>query len=137
MAIPILLQAPQSSLGSLKDLKGQAVVLEFWATWCGPCVQGIPAMNKMVEAFDGRPVRFISVTSEPSEQIEDFLRTHPMKAWIGIDSEGKAERAFRVHGIPAIFVIDQYGRIWHKVSPMFFYKSDVEDAINAPPPQVK
>ena len=124
-----------TSLGSLKELKGDAVVLEFWATWCGPCVEGIPAMNKMVEAFKDRPVRFISVSNENREKVEAFLQKHEMKAWIGIDNEAASERAFGVHGIPAIFVIDQYGRIWHNVSPSFFYKSDVEDAINAKPPE--
>jgi len=133
-AIETLLQAPMTSLSSLKDLNGDAVVLEFWATWCGPCVEGIPGMNKMVDSFQGRPVRFISVTDEPRETVESFLRDHPMKAWIGLDPSRSVFSAFKVKSRPELYVIDPYGRIWHKLHPSFFYKSDVEDAINAPAP---
>jgi thiol-disulfide isomerase/thioredoxin len=134
VSVPTLLQAPRESLSSLRELN-QAVVLEFWATWCGPCIEGIPKMNRMVSDFRGRPVTFISVTNESREKVEEFLKKHEMMAWIGLDPSGAAEKAFGVHGIPAIFVIDRYGRIWHKLSPSFFYKSDVEDAINAKPPE--
>jgi thiol-disulfide isomerase/thioredoxin len=133
-AVKALLQADRPALASLKDLGGQAVVLEFWATWCGPCRETLPSMNKMIDSFAGRPVRFISVTDEPRETVEAFLKTHPMKAWIGLDDDDKIHAAFQVKSIPQLFVIDRYGRIWHKLDPMFFYKSDIEDAINAPAP---
>lgn len=134
IGIETLLQAPMSSLQSLKELKGQAVVLEFWATWCGPCVAGIPGMNKMVDSFQGRPVRFISVTDERREVVEAFLKEHPMKAWIGLDPGRRVFSVFKVRTRPELYVIDPYGRIWHKLHPSFFYKSDVEDAIKAPAP---
>jgi thiol-disulfide isomerase/thioredoxin len=109
-------------------------VLEFWATWCGPCREAIPSMNKMIESFAGRPVRFISVTDEPRETVEEFLKANPMKAWIGLDEDRAIHEAYDVKTIPALFVIDRYGRIWHKLDPTFFYKSDIEDAIDAPAP---
>jgi thiol-disulfide isomerase/thioredoxin len=134
-AFGTVLQAPISSLKSLKDLQGQTIVLEFWATWCPPCVAGIPKMNSMVEAFQGRPVTFLSVTDERREDVERFLKSHPMKAWIALDPSRAASRAYGVRGIPAIFVIDRFGRIWHKLEPTFFWKSDIEDALNAAEPK--
>jgi len=134
VGIGALLQAPQASFASLKEFRGQVVVLEFWATWCGPCIELLPHMNKMVESFAGRPVRFISVTDESREAVEFFARTHPMKAWIGLDPGGASFKAFGVDSRPQVFVIDPYGRIWIKIHPSFLYKSDIEDALKAPPP---
>ena len=134
-SIGTLLQAPHASIASLKEFRGEVVVLEFWATWCGPCVELLPHMNKMVEAFAGRPVRFISVTDETREPVEAFLKTHPMKAWIGLDPEGAVFKAFGVTSRPEVFVIDPYGRIWIKIHPSFLYKSDIEAALSAPPPE--
>lgn len=132
--IDAVLQAPVAAIPTLKDFRGQVVVLEFWATWCGPCVELIPHMNRMVAAFAGKPVRFISVTDEPRAVVEDFLKTHEMKAWIGLDPRRKAFSAFKVDSTPSLFVIDPYGRIWIKVHPSFLYKSDIQHALDAPPP---
>jgi thiol-disulfide isomerase/thioredoxin len=136
IAIGALLQAPRPSFSSLQEFRGEVVVLEFWATWCGPCVELLPHMNKLVQSFEGRPVRFISVTDETREAVEAFTKTHPMKAWIGLDPAGAAFKAFGVDSRPQVFVIDPYGRIWIKIHPSFLYKSDIEDALKAPPPSV-
>lgn len=134
VGIEALLQATQGSAKSLSEFRGQVVVLEFWATWCGPCLELLPHMNKMVGAFEGKKVRFISVTDEPRPAVEAFLAKHPMKAWIGLDPRGEAFEAFHVDSRPEVFVIDPYGRIWLKIHPSFLYKSDIEDALKAPPP---
>jgi thiol-disulfide isomerase/thioredoxin len=134
IGVPALLQSSKASFSSLKEYRGQVVVLEFWATWCGPCVELLPHMNKMVEAFAGKPVRFISVTDESREAVEAFVKTHPMRAEIGLDPQEKAFRAFGVRSRPEVYVIDPYGRVWIKVHPSFLYKSDIEGALNAPAP---
>jgi thiol-disulfide isomerase/thioredoxin len=133
-AVAALLQAPRTSFASLKEFRGEVVVLEFWATWCGPCVQLLPHMNKLVESFAGRPVRFLSVTDETREPVEAFMKTHPMKAWIGLDPDGAVFKAFDVRSRPEVVVIDPYGRIWIRIHPSWLYKSDIEDALKAPPP---
>lgn len=134
MGVPVVLQAPRASLPKLSDLRGQVVVLEFWATWCGPCLDLLPHMNKMVDAFAGRPVRFLSVTDEPRADVEAFLAKHPMKAWIGLDEERKVFEAFAVDSRPQVYVIDPYGRIRLKIHPSWLYKSDIEAALAAAPP---
>jgi thiol-disulfide isomerase/thioredoxin len=134
IGVPALLQSTKPSFASLKEYRGQVVVLEFWATWCGPCVELLPHMNKMVDAFAGRPVHFISITDETRAAVETFMKTHPMKAEIGLDPREAAFRAFNVRSRPEVYVIDPYGRVWIKVHPSFLYKSDIEEALNAPPP---
>lgn len=134
VGVPTLLQSSKTSFASLKEYRGQVVVLEFWATWCGPCVELLPHMNKMVEAFAGKPVHFISVTDESREEVEAFMKTHPMKAEIGLDPEEAAFRAFNVRSRPEVFVIDPYGRVWIRIHPSFLYKSDIQEALDAPAP---
>lgn len=135
LRIPKLLHAPRERVDSLKDFPGEAVVLEFWATWCGPCRETIPHMNKLVDKYAGKPVRFIALTSEPPEKVLEFTRELPIHAWIGIDPGGSVSRAFRVKGIPHVVVIDPFGRIIHRVSTQWFYASDIEDALKAKPPK--
>ncbi|MDE2142407.1 MAG: TlpA family protein disulfide reductase [Elusimicrobia bacterium] len=134
-----LLQAPRTSLGALSELRGKVVVLDFWATWCRPCVETIPHLNKMAEEFAGKPVVFLSVTNDDPATVERFLLAHPMKPWIGLDPDDVMGRAFGVREIPQTFVIDPYGRISLRISPSFLYASDIQDALDAkaPPPAPK
>jgi thiol-disulfide isomerase/thioredoxin len=68
-----LLQAPSRSLANWEALRGKAVVLEFWATWCGPCAAAIPHMNKLADEFAGKPVQFIAITAEKQDAVDRFL----------------------------------------------------------------
>jgi uncharacterized protein (TIGR03435 family) len=96
---------------SWDKLKGKVVVLEFWATWCGPCVQSIPHLNDLAEQFRDKPVIFISVTSENEDVVRLFLKSHPMKAWLGLDDYEVLNKTFHVHGIPHAVIVDATGRI--------------------------
>lgn len=105
------LQGPPMPEISWNKLKGRVVVLEFWATWCAPCIQAIPHMNDLAEQFKDRPVAFISVTAENQDVVRPFLRDHPMKSWIGLDDYQVLNKAFRVQTIPHALIIDMKGRV--------------------------
>lgn len=135
LGVPSFVQGRTAPLRALSELRPNVVVLEFWATWCGPCRKTLPHMNKLVQEFEGKPVRFIAVTNETPVLVNEFLKDYPMKAWVGIDPEGELSKAFRIRGIPQVVVIDPYGRIQVKVSTSFFYASDVERALQAAPPK--
>lgn len=96
------------ALSGWEQLRGQAVVLEFWATWCDPCVQSIAHVNELVDKFSGQPVAFISVTQESRARVEYFLKDREMRGNIAADGD-PAFSAFRVRGIPYTVLIDRDG----------------------------
>src|SRR5580700_1685735 len=68
-----LLQAPKGAQASWPSLRGRAVVLYFWATWCTGCVAEIPHLNAITEKFKDRPVTFIFVTDEEQDTVSRFI----------------------------------------------------------------
>ncbi len=104
--------------------KGKIYVLEFWATWCGPCRTSIPHLTKLQDAYEDQGVQIIgvSVDSERSvDQVKPFVEKWGDKMDYAVAIDGKAEKAskaymeaFGVRGIPHAFVIDKDGKlIWH------------------------
>lgn len=105
------LQGPAAGEVTWEKLKSKVVVLEFWATWCGPCVRAIPHINELAEQFKDKPVQFIAVTSENEGAVKAFLQRQPFKACVGLDDFEEMNKAFAVVGIPHTVLVDKAGRI--------------------------
>ncbi|MHC4245636.1 MAG: TlpA family protein disulfide reductase [Planctomycetota bacterium] len=104
----------------LSSLRGQVVVLDFWATWCGPCKRGLPVLNEVVKwaAAEGLPVKFFGVNSW--EQGEAAAKLAGAKAyWDGqkfafqslFDSDDSVIGKYGVTGIPTSFIIGRDGKV--------------------------
>ncbi|MHC4445298.1 MAG: TlpA family protein disulfide reductase [Planctomycetota bacterium] len=106
-----LLQAPDGADASWKALQGKVVVLEFWATWCGPCVAAIPHINKLADKFKNKPIIFISITDEDESVIKSFLKKRAIKTWIGLDLDDSMHKAYGITGIPHTVVVDKQGSV--------------------------
>jgi thiol-disulfide isomerase/thioredoxin len=104
-----LLQAPSGAQATWESLKGQAVVLDFWSTWCTGCVAEIPRLNAIAEKLKDKPVRFIYITDEDAETVSRFLAKRPISGWVGLDTHGTTFRAFGVEGRPLTAFIDANG----------------------------
>lgn len=105
---------------NISDLKGKVVVVDFWATWCGPCKASFPGMQKMVNKYqDNDDVKFIFIdTWENVENKEknasEFISKNNYTFHVLMDNEDKVVEQFKVEGIPTKFVIDKQGRIRFK-----------------------
>ncbi len=98
----------------LQDLRGRVVVLNFWATWCGPCRQEIPELNRLVDQFQRVPrVVFLAITDEDSATVARFLRDHPFAYRHLVQGRSVRER-FRANAFPTHFIVSPEGRIVFK-----------------------
>jgi thiol-disulfide isomerase/thioredoxin len=105
-----ILQAPSDASAKWEALREKVVVVDFWATWCGPCRKSIPHWNELVDAFKGQPVQFIAITDENEQVVEAFLKKTPIHAWIGLDGLGKPMRdIYGIEGIPTTVLVNKKG----------------------------
>ena len=94
----------------LPDLKGKVVVLDFWATWCKPCVMGLPLVTKVTDELADQGVVFYAVNQlETETQVKSFLEEKGMEFAVVLDKDGAAGKAFGVKGIPHSVIIDKKG----------------------------
>ena len=96
------------------DFSGKTVVLEFWATWCGPCRAMIPHMNNLVEKFSGDSIVFFAMSDEEPGVVEAFMKSNPMKSLVVIDDKRRTKTSYGLQWIPFAFLIDRAGILrWH------------------------
>jgi uncharacterized protein (TIGR03435 family) len=99
-------------------LRGRVVVVEFWATWCPPCVGSIPHLNDLERQFTGQPVEFLSISYEDPEVVKKFLASHPIRGWVGVDEKRETLDDFGVRFLPLTVIVDRQGRIAALTQPM-------------------
>lgn len=105
ITIDALTNAPEGAKANWEALGRGTTVIEFWGTWCGPCVAAIPHINELHDEFAPKGVHFLSVTYEEPELVDRFRERMPMRTWIGHDMDRDMVRAYGVRGWPTTFVV--------------------------------
>lgn len=123
------LQGPAEAQTSWATLKGKVVILEFWATWCGPCVAAIPHMNELTEKFKDKPVQFIAITDEDETIVRKFLKKKPIHGWVGVDGDKSVDKAYGVTAIPHTVIVDQQGQIADVTYPLAVTEQRLDDLL--------
>jgi thiol-disulfide isomerase/thioredoxin len=114
---PIALETAAGEPYRVADYRGQVTVLNFWATWCPPCVEEIPALNNLREAMAGEPFELVSVNygEEPAEVL-GFMERVQVDFPVLMDPDGRVSAAWRVFTLPSTFVIGPDGAIAYGVN---------------------
>ena len=118
----------------LSDLKGKIVVLDFWATWCGPCRAALPHMQDLVKKYDKSEVEFLFVNTMENEKpeatknkVSKFIADNKYDLNVLYDLDNNVRKNYLVQGIPCEIVIDKEGNL---IARSEGYDSNLEALIN-------
>lgn len=112
------LKTTDGKIVKLSDYKGKGVIVNFWATWCGPCRAEIPDMVELQKEYEGKGFSFIGIAlSDEDEKVKAFVAEQKMNYPVGLGSQelamsyGKFTKEGEIRGIPTSFVINAKGEI--------------------------
>ena len=97
---------------SLSDFRGNIVFLNFWATWCPPCVIEMPSMQKLHSRFKDKNFVMVAINSQETDaQVKSFFDKYKLSFTALLDSSGEVGAWFDVNAFPTTFILDREGRI--------------------------
>ena len=102
---------------SLSQFRGQVVMLNFWATWCGPCRQEMPLLEAMYRKYKGMGFTLIGVNVEPDPKAaEKFLADVAVSFPVAFDAQSTVSKLYKVKGMPSSVIVDRKGnaRVLHQ-----------------------
>lgn len=107
------LPAPGGAKVRLADFKGKVVFLNFWATWCPPCKEEMPAMERLYQKLKARGfvVLAVSIDAEGDSVVTPFLKEHHLTYPVALDQKMEVARLYAVRALPSTYLIDRKGKI--------------------------
>jgi thiol-disulfide isomerase/thioredoxin len=116
VAPPLALRDPAGRLHALGDYRGRAVLVNFWATWCDPCLDEMPSLQRLAERLADRPFAVLAVNyGESSGKVREFLSRMGVGLTALLDPGQQAARAWGVRVLPASFLVGPDGRVRYGV----------------------
>lgn len=112
---------------SLVDFRGEVVVLNFWASWCGPCIAEAPALQNTWEKYQGQGVQFVGIAyADNGPKSLEFLVDHGITYFNAPDLGTRISELYAIQGVPETFIIDQNGDVAE-----FIYAGVTEEQLTA------
>ena len=106
------LEARGGKTVNLSQFKGQVVMINFWATWCGPCRQEMPLLESIYKKYNKAGFTLLGVNVEPdSKPAEDWLKQTPVSFPVLFDKQSKVSKLYEVSGMPSTVIVDRKGNV--------------------------
>ena len=119
-APPLALKDLEGRAHRLSDYRGKVVLINFWATWCEPCRDEMPSIQRLRDRMAGKPFAVLAVNvGEFEVRIEDFFRKYQLDLTVLRDHSSEVMKAWRVRELPATFIVARDGRIRYSLSGEF------------------
>jgi thiol-disulfide isomerase/thioredoxin len=126
---------------NLRDFRGKVVVLNFWATWCEPCREEMPSLQRLRAQMSGKPVEVLTVNyGEWPQRIEPFMKREKIDLPVLLDTQKEAAKDWNAGGLPITFVVDRKGAVrywvfgerdWSQGEPLRLVESLAAERIGA------
>ncbi len=110
-ALPVIANGDPGARMALADLKGEAVLIDFWASWCGPCTLQAPIVDRIGKKYEGKGLRVVGINVDDTEEV---ARAHTRKLGVSYPillDEGSAQKAYGVSRLPSLVVVDRQGNV--------------------------
>lgn len=107
------LETPDGKTLSLEDFRGRYLLVNFWATWCGPCKMEMPSLEALHRRFGSHKLTVLGISNDlfGNRVVEPFVKAHNLTFPIVLDPKQEVSKRFGVHSLPTTFLIDPQGRI--------------------------
>lgn len=100
---------------NLADYRGKVVLVDFWASWCTPCIRSFPWMDEMVEKYGEQGFEIIAINMDQEAILaKKFLTRYPNKLTIAFDPQGEVAEQYEIMGLPNSFILNKQGEIVYK-----------------------
>ncbi len=138
-APPIIITDWIANVPADKDLTSYPVVLEFWATWCAPCIAAVPHLNELQSQFAHTGLRFVSLTDEPTDKVDRLLKRVAFQSIVASDQSKKTHIAYGngktgLDAFPLTVFIDAKGMIRWIGDPNYLDKAILQNLLEGNPP---
>ena len=114
-----------NQLHQLSDYQGKVVLVNFWASWCVPCVMEMPGMQRLADTLKDQPFKILAVNVADTEnRIHEFIKRMDLRLTVLLDHDGKTFKAWQGKVLPASYLLDRSGRIRYRVIGPLEWDSD-------------
>ena len=97
---------------TLADYRGKVLLLNYWATWCPPCLREMPSLERLRASMVGRPLEIVAIDSaEPAEEVNAYLSRMKLGFPVLLDENGSNTQRWKVFALPTTFLLDGEGRV--------------------------
>ncbi len=115
-SLPLVRNDIEGRTVDLKSMRGRVLVVNFWATWCEPCRDEMPALQRLRDRFAGKAVEVITVNfGESPEKIAQFMAREKLALPVIVDTQKETANDWGVRGLPTTFLVDASGRVRYSV----------------------